>query len=361
MTVVMDNSAALTVVPFGAATGANMHSGSEAKWLYPGDGGFVVSEFVRRNPAATEIEVAVEAAAVNSIDVLRAGGYGRRALSLMGAARFPLVLGNDFAGTVTAVGSNVVEFRIGDRVFGAKPPSARGTHTSHVLVKAVHALHAPDGRDLAELSVLPYSFVTMWLAVRDAGLTRENAAGKRVLIHGAAGALGILATQMLAAWGARVTAMARPSRFEVCRNAGAAEVVDATTRPFGLGQIFDVSLNFATWNDDLALLGHLREGALGHATAVHPMARNFDELGWVRGGLSTLVEMNRHRSALPAGTRKYAWTVFRPHLAALQELSQLVNRDVVRLPIGLRLPLPDAAQSFDHVRQGKQGRAVLSP
>ena len=55
-------------------------------------------------PAAGEIEVAVAAASVNPIDVQRAQGYGRRLLSLVGAGRFPMVLGNDFAGTVTALG-----------------------------------------------------------------------------------------------------------------------------------------------------------------------------------------------------------------------------------------------------------------
>ena len=63
---------------------------------------------------------------------------------------------------------------------------------------------------------MPYSFVTMWLAVRGAGLTRENAAGKRVLVHGAAGGLGTLALQMLSGWGAKITAIARPATMAAC-------------------------------------------------------------------------------------------------------------------------------------------------
>ncbi|KAF7964286.1 hypothetical protein AWV80_39390 [Cupriavidus sp. UYMU48A] len=55
-----------------------------------------------RKPRNGEIVVQVEAAAVNPIDVRRRSGYGRRILSLMGATRMPLVLGNDFAGTVCA-------------------------------------------------------------------------------------------------------------------------------------------------------------------------------------------------------------------------------------------------------------------
>ena len=70
-------------------------------------GGFEVREVPRRSPAADEIEIAVEAASVNPIDVRRADGYGRRLLSLVGASRFPMTLGNDFAGTVVAVGQGL--------------------------------------------------------------------------------------------------------------------------------------------------------------------------------------------------------------------------------------------------------------
>ena len=74
--------------------------------------------FLRQRPAADEIGVAVEAAAVNPIDVKRSKGYGRRLLSLRRAAKFPLVLGNDFAGTVTAAGAAVSAFKLAMR-FGA--------------------------------------------------------------------------------------------------------------------------------------------------------------------------------------------------------------------------------------------------
>jgi D-arabinose 1-dehydrogenase-like Zn-dependent alcohol dehydrogenase len=316
----------------------------------------------RPRPRAGEIEVAVAAASVNPIDVRRAGGYGRRLLSLLGAGRLPIVLGNDFAGTVTAVGDPAGTFRIGDRVYGVKPPSAEGTHASHVLVKAAHVLPAPAGQDLQALAAIPYSFVTMWLAVRSTGLVRQNAAGKRVLVHGAAGGLGTLALQMLSAWGARVTAIARPPDFIACRQAGAEEIVDRGNKPFAsLPGTFDATLNFAAWEDDLALIGCLRAGALGHATTVHPLLANFDELGWVRGALRTASDKRRHRAALPKGTRRYAWTVFRPEAAALLELRQSVDQQRVGLPTALRTPLVGAVHAFDHVRNRRRGRALILP
>lgn len=163
-------------------------------------------------------------------------------------------------------------------------------------------------------------------------------------------------------WGAKVTAIAWPSAFDACIGAGAANVIDCTTNPFAsLGRLFDATLNFATWDDDLLLLGCLRDGALGHATTVHPMLRNFDELGWTRGVLRTLSDKKRHRSTLPKGVKHYAWTLFRPDEAALSELSRLVEQNDINLPIGLIRSLEDAAEAFEHVSKGKPGRALLMP
>ena len=116
---------------------------------------------------------------MNPIDVRRAAGYGRRLLSFMGASRFPMALGNDFAGVVIAVGSGRASaFAIGERVYGVKPASKDGTHASHVLAEAATACKAPANRELQDLAALPYSFVTMWLAAAGAGITRQNAEGK---------------------------------------------------------------------------------------------------------------------------------------------------------------------------------------
>ena len=95
-------------------------------------GAFDIREVARRSPGPDEIEIAVEAALVNPIDVRRAAGYGRRLLSLLGASRFPMTPGNDFAGVVAAAGSGRASgCAIGERVYGVKPPSRDGTHASH--------------------------------------------------------------------------------------------------------------------------------------------------------------------------------------------------------------------------------------
>lgn len=323
---------------------------------------FMVAASPRRAPGRGEIEVEVAAAAVNPIDVHRAQGYGARLLSLRGASRFPLVLGNDFAGTVVAVGPDVKTFREGDAVFGLKPPSSSGTHASHVIARAAHTLHAPRSWSAARLAALPYCFVTMRLALAGAGITSGNARGLRVLVHGAAGGLGTLALHWLAAHGARAAAICRPAQAQSCLAAGATEVIAGGLRSLaGLAPEFEATLNFATWEDDAVLLGALRQNALGHATTTHPLLSHFDARGWFGGGLAALRDYRRHAAKLPPGTKCYAWTVFRPDALALTDLRGYVEGGAEGLAIACELPLRHASAAFDHVRARRGGRAVLTP
>jgi len=87
------------------------------------------------------------------------------------------------------------------------------------------------------------------------------------------------------------------------------------------------------------------------------MLGNLDRYEWARGGLKSF----SHRAALPKGTRNYAWTLFRPDAAALSELAQLVEQRQLNLPVALHKRLREADEAFDHVRKGRQGRALLTP
>ena len=111
-----------------------------------------------------------------------------------------------------------------------------------------------------------------------------------------------MALQTLSEWGARVTAIAKASDLPACLEAGAAKAVERERNPFAnLRGTFDATLNFATWDDEANLLSCLREGALGHATTVHPLMQNFDEGGWVTGALRTIQQKRRCGPMPPSG------------------------------------------------------------
>ncbi|MEY4756645.1 MAG: hypothetical protein RJA34_1543 [Pseudomonadota bacterium] len=316
-------------------------------------------------PGPMQVLVQLEASAVNPIDAKRATGYGRRLLALKGAARFPLVLGNDLVGRVLAVGPGA-SFKPGDRVWGLLPTGRwGGTHASHVIADAALLRPAPSTRSAAALAVLPYTFTTLWLALRSVGLGPHNAAGKRVLVHGASGGLGQMAIQLLGQWGAQVTAVCSTSHVQACINLGAAAVWDRTRQPLSaLPAHHDASFNFAHWPDEAALISRLRPGALGHATTVHPLLGSFDEHGWWRGGWQAWRAWSAMRQQCVAaggpGTR-YAWTIFQPDGAALDALvAWLHERPGQPLPIGVQVPLSQADQAFAHVAAQGPGRAVIT-
>jgi NADPH:quinone reductase-like Zn-dependent oxidoreductase len=275
-----------------------------------------------------------------------------------------MVLGNDFAGVVRAVGSGAGPWRLGRRVYGLVPTGQGGAHRSELVVDAQWLRQAPDHCQTEQLAALPYCFTTMFLAVRAAGLQQSNASGKRVLVHGASGGLGRLALQLLASWGAKVTAVCSTPDVRACLDLGAEEVLDRRSQALGsLASRFDAGLNFGAWSDDAAMLERLRPDALGHATAVHPLLEHFDRLGWVGGLRATWRDLSHQRRLLKKHSphARYAWVTFKPDSAALNALESMLDAKAVALPIGLAVPLEQAPVAFAHVQQRCPGRALVLP
>lgn len=313
----------------------------------------------KRKPRNGEVVVKVEAAAVNPIDVRRRGGYGRRILSLMGATRMPLVLGNDFAGIVCAVGAGVTGLREGDAVFGAKPPSSEGTHATHVMVLADHVALSPSSIPADALATLPYNFQTVARAFADAGISRETVQDRPVLVYGATGGLGQIAVRLLHLLGANVTAVGAKNGLQACFDAGATEVVDRHAQSLAsLPRHFAATLNFANWDDEAKLLHLLSPDAVGHATTVHPLLGNFDRLGLIAGGVASFAGKRAKRALIPHGAR-YGWTTFRSSAAVLESLATCA---ATLRPLCVKtFPLSQVEQAYLHVTRREPGRAVLLP
>jgi len=316
-------------------------------------------------PKPGQVLVRVEATSVNPIDGKRAGGYGQRLLGLKGAARLPLVLGNDVAGVVQEVGAGASRFARDQAVFGVVGTGrASGAHASHVLVPQEQLVAASGPASSSALAVLPYSFTTMWLAVMSTGLRASNATGTRVLVNGANGGLGRLALHLLRTWGSRITAICAQGSREDCAALGAEIAVERGPGCIeSLPAEYHVVLNFGSWDDDPLLASRLGAEASGHATTVHPLLGNFDRLGWLRGALASRRDWLRVRSlvAKRAPRARYAWTVFKPDREALDALAESVRERGISLPVGLAVPFDDAGAAFEHVALGRSGRAVLLP
>ncbi|MFE1897176.1 SDR family NAD(P)-dependent oxidoreductase [Streptomyces yangpuensis] len=150
---------------------------------------------VRRAPGPGEIEIEVEAASLNFIDVMKAVG------TYPDEAGGKELLGGDCSGRVVAVGPGTTGFRIGDRVVAC----VFGAIVSHVTVRAGHARPVPARMTQEDAAALPLVLATAWYALHDLARTEP---GETVLVHSAAGGLGLAAVQVARMLGAEVIATA---------------------------------------------------------------------------------------------------------------------------------------------------------
>ena len=161
-----------------------------------------------------EVRIAVKAAGINFSDLLaRVGMYPD-------APKPPCVIGYEVAGDVESVGEGVEGFKPGDRVISG---SRFGGQAELVVAKEKDVVALPDGWSYEKGAALPVVYATAY-----AGMIRYGAvhAGERVLIHAAAGGVGIAATQIGKHLGAELFGTASASKHDAIRGFGIDHAID---------------------------------------------------------------------------------------------------------------------------------------
>jgi NADPH:quinone reductase-like Zn-dependent oxidoreductase len=167
-------------------------------------------------PQGDEVLIDVGAAGINFADTMaRVGLYPD-------APKPPMVVGYEVAGTVAAVGPAAEGVSEGDRVMGG---TRFGGYAAQVKVKASDVVPLPDALSFEEGAAIPVSYATAWAALIGYGVVRP---GERVLIHAAAGSVGIAATQIAKRAGAEVWGTASPGKHDVLREQGVEHPLDYT-------------------------------------------------------------------------------------------------------------------------------------
>ncbi|MFJ8915297.1 NADP-dependent oxidoreductase [Amycolatopsis sp. NPDC102389] len=199
-------------------------------------------------PGAGQVRVAVKAAGVNPIDwKIRSG-----AMAEVRPVDFPHILGLELAGVVDAVGEGA-DFAVGDEVFGW---SDTGTYAEYALASKV--IRKPAGLSWSEAAALPIAGET---ALRVLG-ELEVKPGETVVIHGASGQVGRIATQAAVALGATVIGLAGASSLDEVKALGAVPVQYGegwvsrvrSVAPDGVDAVFDAA-GFGVLGDSVELLG----------------------------------------------------------------------------------------------------------
>lgn len=192
-------------------------------------------------PGPRDLLVRVHASTVTRTDAAARAGTPA-VLRLFTGLRRPraTILGCEFAGEVEAVGPEVTSYTVGDRVFGYQE-GAYGGHAEYMTVREDRMLSTiPEGWSYAEAAPATEGSHYALSFIRRAKIR----AGQDVLVHGATGAIGSAAVQLLAGMGAHVTATARGEHADLVRGLGAERVIDYTTEDFTRGEArYDVVLD----------------------------------------------------------------------------------------------------------------------
>ncbi len=174
----------------------------------------------RRRPGAGQVEIATRAAALNFRDIMKALG-----IYPMESDR-DLLLGDECAGRITALGKGVQGLKKGDEVIAIGP----GCFASHVTMPAAFAARRPRGLTFAESATIPIVFLTAHFALHHLGRIK---AGDKVLIHSATGGVGLAAIQIAERAGAEIFATAgSPEKRDLLRGLGIAHVMDSRSLAF---------------------------------------------------------------------------------------------------------------------------------
>jgi NADPH:quinone reductase-like Zn-dependent oxidoreductase len=171
-------------------------------------------------PGAGEVTVAVASTGIAFSEVLaRLGLYPL-------APKPPAVLGTDIAGTVAAVGDGVESLSVGDRVFGV---TRYGGYAERANTLADNLRPLPERLSFEQGAASPNNYATAWLSLVSYGGVQHQAAA-RVLVHAAAGGVGIAATQVAKRYGAEVWGTASASKHDAIRGLGVDHAIDYHAR-----------------------------------------------------------------------------------------------------------------------------------
>ncbi|MFK4123323.1 NADP-dependent oxidoreductase [Streptomyces longwoodensis] len=302
-----------------------------------GDPGVLVHEDVEQPvPGPGQVRVRVAATSFNPVDGNIRAGFMQGPIPVV----LPHTPGIDLAGTVDALGEGVEGLAVGDDVVGFLPMDGPGAAAEYALAPAEVLTPAPKSVPLADAAALPLVGLTAHQALFEHG---GLAAGQRVLVNGAGGAVGGYAVQLAKNAGAHVIATASARSGDAVRSAGADEVVDHTTTGLtaAVTEPVDLALNLAPVDpaELAALLTLVKPGGVLVNTTVWMPAPS-DEERDVRG-IDLFVRSDAGR---------------------LAELVASVDRGELRVDVTERVPLAELPALHARAAEGAvHGKVVVVP
>ncbi len=304
-------------------------------------------EIASPEPGPGQILVRVRACGVNFADSLVLKGKYQVQPEL------PFSPGAEVAGTVLKLGEGVSGLKVGQRVAGM---CGNGGYAEEALMPASGVVPLPAEMPDEVAAAFPIAYGTSHLALKHRGRLKK---GETLVVHGAAGGVGLTAVEIGKALGARVIATAStPEKLEIARKHGADELIDSSTEdlrerikgltggkgadviydPVG-GDVFDASLRAIAFEGRLIVIG-FAGGRVPQIPANHLMVKNVDAIGFNFGA---------YLEKAPAVTRE-----------AFSELAGWYVEGRIRPYVSDRFTLEETPAAIAHVMERRaRGKAVV--
>ena len=295
---------------------------------YGGKAAAHVAESSKPSAGPGQVLVSVRAAGINALDWKVREGYVRDAFPL----QLPAVLGIELAGVVEALGAGASRFRVGDRVMG--PLGGLGAYADHVAVDETRLVPTPAGLSDVEAAAIPVAALAAWQSLHFTGTV---GAGSRVLVHGAAGALGGFAVQFARQAGAFVVGTAGAGDLDYVRSLGADLAIDYRSQRFE-DVVDDIDLVLAYVGGDVIDRSWTvlkPSGAMVGTASPEILART------------------------PEG-RQGHWFVMTPDAALLERLAGDVARGALKSKVGGIVAFEDIPAAIERNRIGARSGKVVA-
>lgn len=190
-------------------------------------------EVDKPEPKANEVLVKVKTASATKADAMMRTGKPYFARLIIGLSKPKKgIPGTGFAGIVEAVGADVKNFKVGDRIFGETAFGFRANAEYLVVPENGIVMPMPENMDFSDAATYADGHLTSYNFLKEIANVQ---AGQKVLINGASGSLGTAAVQIAKYLGAHVTGVSSHRNTGLVRSLGADEVIDYQQKDFTKG------------------------------------------------------------------------------------------------------------------------------
>ena len=306
-------------------------------------------------PVLTENDVLIKvyAASINPLDLRVLEGELKAILPL----KFPFILGNDFAGTIVEVGSNVTQFKAGDEVYAKT--DLNGAFAEYTVAQQSSLALKPQNISMELAASLPLVSLTAWQALVEIAKVK---AGQKVLIHAGSGGVGSIAIQLAKSLGAMVATTTSAKNSGWVKELGADIIIDYKTMNFEQEiKDYDVVLDTQGGKTLEKSLHVLKRG--GRLISIsgppdHAFAEVINPNWFLKCVIPMLSWSIRHKAKKLGIT--YSFLFMQPNGQQLSEISKLVESGKINPVVDKTYEFSEIKDAFQYVNTGRaKGKVIL--